>query len=198
MCPDGGIGRRPAFRWRRSQARGGSSPLVGTKHQHRNRDLAFGHTAPRNAKALRHFAVAKAGECAGARRREPNDRAASSPLLRPTTSYGSRSRICSADKRQLLLVRPQHAGRSVSSSAPRSNVTAFIVPRAFVIRRIIVRELACLGRIAMAGFGIFLPFICGMPTDQVRQDRSLSFGRDTARGRNSEIDPISVIQAAAA
>ena len=30
MCPDGGIGRRTVFRWRRSQGRGGSSPLLGT------------------------------------------------------------------------------------------------------------------------------------------------------------------------
>lgn len=29
-CPDGGIGRRTVFRWRRSQGRGGSSPLLGT------------------------------------------------------------------------------------------------------------------------------------------------------------------------
>ena len=31
-CPDGGIGRRTVFRWRRSQGRGGSSPLLGTIH----------------------------------------------------------------------------------------------------------------------------------------------------------------------
>ncbi len=30
MCPDGGIGRRTVFRWRRGQPRGGSSPLLGT------------------------------------------------------------------------------------------------------------------------------------------------------------------------
>ena len=30
VCPDGGIGRRTVFRWRRSQGRGGSSPLLGT------------------------------------------------------------------------------------------------------------------------------------------------------------------------
>src|SRR5690606_9919256 len=29
-CPDGGIGRRTVFRWRRGKPRGGSSPLLGT------------------------------------------------------------------------------------------------------------------------------------------------------------------------
>ena len=31
VCPDGAIGRRTVFRWRRSQGRGGSSPLLGTR-----------------------------------------------------------------------------------------------------------------------------------------------------------------------
>ena len=36
VCPDGGIGRRTVFRWRRSQGRGGSSPLLGTICSHQN------------------------------------------------------------------------------------------------------------------------------------------------------------------
>ena len=52
-CPDGGIGRRTVFRWRRSQGRGGSSPLLGTISAAANVAGGLGHRRQRSCRSRR-------------------------------------------------------------------------------------------------------------------------------------------------